>query len=82
MDAENQRIKEIHCLEDFILFGAPESQECKIALETMQSLCARLGVVIAHHKVEGPKCRLTFLVRHTTSSSWEGHHAQEGNCSP
>ena len=61
MDAENQRIKAIHCLDDFILFGAPESQECKIALETMQSLCARLEVLIAHHKIEGPKCRLTFL---------------------
>ena len=58
---EQQRVEAIHYLDDFLIVGDPESQECKLALETMKNLCARLGVPIAHHKTEGPTCRLTFL---------------------
>ena len=58
---ESQSVKAIHYLDDFLIFGAPKSQECKLALETTESLCARLGVPIAHHKTEGPTSRLTFL---------------------
>ena len=55
--------KGIHYLHDFLIVGDPESQEYKLALETMKSLCARphVGVPIAHHRTEGPTCRLTFM---------------------
>ena len=58
---EQQGVEVIHYLDDFLIFGDPESQECKLALETVKALCARLGVPIALHKTEGPTCRLTFL---------------------
>ena len=58
---EHQRIKAIHYLDDFLLFGTPESQECKLGLESMQRLCVKLGIPNAHHKMEGGTCRLMFL---------------------
>ena len=51
----------IHYLDDFLLLGAPDSDECLQALRTSLLVCQELGVPLAVHKVEGPSTRLTFL---------------------
>lgn len=51
----------MHYLDDFLIAGAPDSVECRLALEASLSLCDRLGFPIAPHKVEGPSSRLAFL---------------------
>ena len=58
---EARGIKVIHYLDDFLLFGAPGSEECLRSRQAMEKLCEDLGVPIATHKTEGPSCRLTFL---------------------
>ena len=58
---ESQGVEVIHYLDDFLIFGSPRSQECRQGLETTVNLCARLGIPIAGHKMEGPTCKLTFL---------------------
>ncbi len=50
-----------HYLDDFILLGSPDTQECQEALETLDSVCGRLGVPMAAHKREGPTTCLVFL---------------------
>ena len=50
-----------HYLDDYILFGAPNSMECREALDLALQLCRQLGVPIAAHKTEGPGTVLIFL---------------------
>ena len=50
-----------HYLDDFLLFGAPGSEECTVALQRSLQCCARLGVPIASHKTEGPSTKIVFL---------------------
>lgn len=50
-----------HYLDDFIVIGPPQSQECALALELLEEVCATLGVPLAHHKRDGPTTCLTFL---------------------
>jgi len=58
---EGRGVKVIHYLDDFLLFGAPESQECKQALQTTLDMCSKLGVPIAAQKTVGPAEALVFL---------------------
>ena len=51
----------IHYLDDYLLFGAPGTEECEVALRTSLQLCEQLGVPIASHKVDGPATSLVFL---------------------
>ena len=51
----------MHYLDDFLVVGAPDSDECRVALEVSLSLCDCMGFPIAPHKMEGPSSRLTFL---------------------
>ena len=51
----------MHYLDDFLVAGAPDSMECRVAFEASLSLCDQLGFPVAPHKVEGPSSRLTFL---------------------
>ena len=51
----------LHYLDDFLLVGAPASQECTGALTTLLSVFDRLGLPVATDKLEGPGCQLTFL---------------------
>jgi len=51
----------MHYLDDFLVAGAADSGECRLALEASLSLCDRLGFPVAPHKVEGPSSRLAFL---------------------
>ena len=51
----------IHYLDDFLLLGHPNSDECAMALRTTLATCQELGVPLAEDKVEGPAPLLTFL---------------------
>ena len=51
----------MHYLDDFLVAGAPETVECRLALDASLSLCNRLGFPVAPHKVEGPSSCLAFL---------------------
>ena len=50
-----------HYLDDFIVVGAPGSDEGAKALDLLLDTCRELGVPVAGHKVEGPSTRITFL---------------------
>ena len=50
----------IHYLDDFLLLGHPNSDECAMALRTTLATCRELGVPLAEDKVEGPAPLLTF----------------------
>ena len=44
-----------------MFFGAPDSHDCRYALRSVLETSARLGVLIASHKTEGPASVITFL---------------------
>ena len=50
-----------HYLDDFILYGPPNSDICTTQLRVTINMCRRLGVPLATEKLEGPTDRLTFL---------------------
>lgn len=50
-----------HYLDDFIVLGAPGTQECDKAMTVLNDACSFLGVPVAEHKREGPSTCLTFL---------------------
>ena len=55
-------IREIcHYLDDFLVFGSPESNECAQNLSALISWAKWLGFPLALEKVEGPSTTLTFL---------------------
>ena len=58
---QNRVPRGIHYLDDFLLVGAPASQECQQALKVALQVCQQLGVPIAAHKTEGPGTLLVFL---------------------
>ena len=51
----------LHYLDDYIILGAPGSQECAANMATFLELCRMLGVPIAMEKCEGPTTKLTYL---------------------
>lgn len=51
----------IHYLDDFLLAGAPDSDQCGLGLRSSLEWCRQLGVPIAAHKTEGPVTSLVFL---------------------
>ena len=51
----------IHYLDDFLLIGAPNSDECARAVLTLLEIFRRLGFPIAVNKREGPDTMLGFL---------------------
>ena len=50
-----------HYLDDFIIVGPPDSQQCGSDLALLESVCAELGVPLAAHKKEGATPVITFL---------------------
>ena len=48
-------------LDDFLILGAPGSNECAEALRITRETCTELGVPLAPDKVEGPTTQITFL---------------------
>ena len=60
--AREQEVSHIyHYLDDFIIIGPPDSDQCRKDLSTLESICTTLGVPLAAHKREGPTTCLTFL---------------------
>ena len=51
----------IHYLDDYLVIGAPASEECAIALEKLLGIFRRLGLPVAWNKREGPDTLLEFL---------------------
>ena len=51
----------LHYLDDFLIIGKPQSEECAGSVALTQAVCQKLGVPLATHKCEGPSCSLTFL---------------------
>jgi len=54
-------VEGLHYLDDFLLFGAPDSGKCKQALQMALACCRSLGVPVAPRKIRGPSTTLTFL---------------------
>ena len=62
MDHEAERINAvINYLDDYLIFGDPNSQECAEALSLAMHSCKCLGVPVSAHKLEGPATTVTFL---------------------
>ncbi|KAL5471327.1 hypothetical protein EMCRGX_G029431 [Ephydatia muelleri] len=58
----NEGVQEaLHYLDDFMVFGAPDSSECSDYLLILRSVFWRLGVPIAEHKTAAPSSKITFL---------------------
>ena len=51
----------LHYLDDFLLVGAPNSQECERALSILLRVFGKLGLPVTANKSEEPTTRLTFL---------------------
>lgn len=52
----------VHYLDDFSFVGRAGSGDCLQLLRSFMSVCAELGIPLAHEKTEGPSSVLTFLV--------------------
>ena len=50
-----------HYLDDFIMAGEKDSENCQILVDTFSSLCDEVGVPIAENKSVGPTTVLVFL---------------------
>ena len=61
----------IHYLDDYLVVGAPASQESAEALSTLLGGFECLGLPVAMDKLEGPWSRLTFLGFELDSSTLE-----------
>ena len=61
----------IHYLDDFLLLGAPGSQQCTKSVTTLMEILQQLGMPVAWDKLEGPAPRLTFLGFELDSINWE-----------
>lgn len=57
----NGIIHQLHCLDNCLLLGLPDDSGCGRSLHKTLRVCQNLGVSIATHKTEGPRCCLTFL---------------------
>ena len=72
-------VEGLHYLDNYIIFGAPHTQECRQALDRALGLCKRLDVPIAAHKTEGPATVIQFLGIELDSGAMEARLTQ-GNC--
>ena len=60
--AKSQGVQHLwHYLDDFIICGEPDSEQCHLELESLMAICKHLGVPLALEKVEGPTVCLVFL---------------------
>ena len=50
-----------HYLDDFVVIGPAGSSECADSLNTLEGVCAQLGVPLAPEKRDGPSSVLIFL---------------------
>ena len=61
----------LHYLDDYLLFGDPESQQCAEALKLAVLLCEYLGVPIAKLKLERPVTVVVFLGIRLATAAFE-----------
>ena len=59
--SRQDRVDGIHYLDNFLLFGEPDSSQCAYALRRALARCETLGVPVAPGKTEGPSTKLAFL---------------------
>ena len=60
--AKSQGVQHLwHYLDDFVICGEPDSEQCHLDLESLIAICNHLGVPLALEKVEGPTVCLVFL---------------------
>ena len=48
-------------VDDFVVLGAPKSEECAEHLQILQRVCNNLGVSLVPEKQEGPSMCVTFV---------------------
>ena len=51
----------LHCLDDFLFFGALETSEVSLAALLAAGVFAGADIPVASHKTEGPSTSVTFL---------------------
>ena len=51
----------LHYLDDFLVLGSPNTEECSVALAKALGVCADMGVPVAPEKTEGPGQEISFL---------------------
>lgn len=51
----------LHYIDDFITFGAVDSQQCLKNLDGLLAVCGELGIPLQATKIEGPDTIITFL---------------------
>ena len=64
-----------HYLDDFLVLGAPDTNECEIAVQQLLDVFSRLGLPVATDKLEGPTTRLVFLGLSTEGARVVGREA-------
>ena len=57
----NYQVDAVHYLDDFLVAGAPGTDQCSSAVQLTLSACESLGIPVAFDKLEGPSTRITFL---------------------
>ncbi len=57
--------------DDFLFFGAPNTDEGQKALDIVLQVLAWLGVPVASHKTEGPATAITYLGKLIDTESFE-----------
>lgn len=50
-----------HYLDDFLVIGAPNSDQCARQLQTLLAVFDKLNILVAIEKIEGPAMILLFL---------------------
>ena len=58
---ESLGVQTFHYLDDFLIFGAPDTEEGNRGLKLALEMCALLGVPVAAYKTEGPSVCIVFL---------------------
>ena len=51
----------LHYLDDFLLFGDPNSPQCEVSLRQALARCTQLGVLVAPGKTEGSSTRFSVF---------------------
>ena len=61
LDNYMYQMEAVNYLDDFLVVGAPGTDQCSSAVQQTLSACESLGIPVAFDKLEGPSTRITFL---------------------
>ena len=67
----------LHCLDDFLTIGPPDTNTCQNYMDTIKEVCEILGVPLAVEKVKGPSTILSFLGITLDTCKMEARLAEE-----